>query len=35
MTEITDEYMGFMMSNAKNYSIVILKKTDKINEPGT
>ncbi len=35
MTEITDEYTKQILLNTKNYTIVILKKTEKINEPGT
>lgn len=34
MTEITDEYMKQMLTKSKNYTIVILRKTEKINEPG-
>ena len=35
MTEITDEYMKQMLTKSEDYSIVILRKTEKINEPGT
>ena len=34
MTGITDAYMKEMLIKAKDYSVVILKKTRKINEPG-
>jgi hypothetical protein len=33
MPEITNEFMLDMISKAKNYSLVILKKTDKYNDP--
>ncbi len=32
--EITNEFMLDMLSKSKNYYLVILKKTDKYNEPG-
>ena len=35
MTEITDEFMKQMLIKSKNYTIVILKKTEKIDDPGT
>ena len=35
MVKITDEYMKQLLSTSKNYTIVILRKTEKINEPGT
>ena len=35
MAEITDKYMKELLLNAKNYTVVILKKTEKINEAGT
>lgn len=35
MNEISDEYMMQMLSTAKNYTVVILRKTDKIKEPGS
>ncbi len=34
MTTITDDYMRQRISRAKNYTAVILKKTEKRNEPG-
>lgn len=34
MREITDEYMKEMMLKTKNYTVVILKATEKIKEPG-
>lgn len=34
MQEISDEYMMQMLSTSKFYTVVILRKTDKINEPG-
>jgi hypothetical protein len=34
MTTITDEFMRQMLSKTKRYSIVILKATQKRNEPG-
>ena len=34
MKEITDEYMKEMMSKTKEYTVVILKATEKIKEPG-
>ena len=34
MEIITDEFMRQMLSKTKNYSIVILKSTEKINESG-
>lgn len=34
MKEITDEYMKQMISETKNYTVVILKATEKIKEPG-
>ena len=34
MMEVSKEYMLEMLSKTKNYTIVILKKTEKINEPG-
>ena len=34
MTTITDEHMKQMLQLAKNYTLVILKSTDKRNEPG-
>ena len=33
MIEVSKEYMLEMLSKSKNYTIVILKKTKKINEP--
>ena len=35
MREITDEFMKEMMLKTKNYTVVILKATEKIKEPGT
>jgi hypothetical protein len=35
MKEITDEFMKEMMMKTKEYTVVILKATDKIKEPGT
>ncbi len=35
MKEITDEYMKQMISKARNYTVVILKATEKIKDPGT
>lgn len=35
MKEVTDEYMKQMMSRTKEYTVVILKATEKIKEPGT
>ena len=34
MPEITNEFMLDMISKSKNYSLVILKKTDKYHDPG-
>ena len=34
MKEITDEYMKEMISKTKEYTVVILKATEKIKEPG-
>ena len=34
LTTITDEYMHQMLAKTKNYTIVILKPTDKRKEPG-
>jgi len=34
MTIITDEFMRQLLSKTKNYSIVILKATQKSNDPG-
>jgi hypothetical protein len=34
MTTITDEYMRQMLALSKNYTLVILKPTQKRNEPG-
>ena len=34
MTIITDEYMRQMLSETKNYCVVILKTTEKRSEPG-
>lgn len=34
MKEISNEYMMQMLSKSKNYTVVILRKTDKIKEPG-
>jgi hypothetical protein len=35
MGEISEEYMKEMMLKTKNYTVVILKATEKIKEPGT
>jgi len=35
MEGITDEFMMEMISKSKNYTCVILKATEKINDPGT
>jgi len=35
MAEITDEYMKNMMLKTKEYTVVILKATEKIKNPGT
>jgi hypothetical protein len=35
MKEITDEFMKEMMTKIKDYTVVILKGTKKIKEPGT
>ncbi len=35
MTEITDEYIKALLSKSRDYTIVILKKTEKFHEPGT
>ena len=35
MTEITDEYIKALLSKSMDYTIVILKKTEKFHEPGT
>ena len=35
MTEITNEYMRDMLTKGKDYTIVILKHTDKIHENGS
>lgn len=34
MQDISDEFMMQMLSMARNYTIIILRKTDKIKEPG-
>ena len=33
-TQITDEYMQEMLSKAKTYSIMLLRRTPKLSEPG-
>ena len=35
MKEITDEFMKEMLKKTKNYTVVILKATEKKNEPGS
>ena len=35
MTEITDEYIKALLSKSRDYTVVILKKTEKFHEPGT
>jgi hypothetical protein len=33
MPEITDQYMQEMLGNSKTYTVALLRKTDKANEP--
>jgi hypothetical protein len=35
MSEITDEYIKEMLLKANDYTVVILKKTEKFHDPGT